>query len=99
MTKLQLELYVVGQSLKSLTAVENVRRICRARAFSTYELQVIDVLEHPAAAEAANIVATPTLLKRAPPPARRIIGDLSATDAVMQALGLEPQNDEEESDR
>jgi circadian clock protein KaiB len=97
MSKLQLELYVVGQSLKSLSAIDNVRRICNARALGGYELQVIDVVEHPAAAEAANVVATPTLIKVAPPPTRRIIGDLSATDAVMQALGIEPHDSERET--
>ena len=97
MAKLRLELYVVGQSLKSLSAVENVRRICAARAVGGYDLRVIDVVEQPGLAEAANIVATPTLVKLAPPPTRRIIGDLSATDAVMQALGIEPHDSERES--
>jgi circadian clock protein KaiB len=98
MSKLQLELYVVGHSLRSQTAVENVHRICAARAFSRYELQVIDVLEQPAAAEAANIVATPTLIKTSPLPVRRIIGDLSPAEAVAQALGIEPQGSQREPD-
>ena len=99
MSKLQLELYVVGQSLKSTTAVDNVRRICAARAFARYELSVIDVLEHPAAAEAANVVATPTLIKTSPPPVRRIIGDLTAVDAVAQALGIDAQGTEPEPEQ
>jgi KaiB domain len=32
---------------------------------------------------------TPTLVKLAPAPARRIIGNLSQTGVVLQALGLE----------
>ena len=98
MSRLQLELYVVGHSLKSQAAVDNVRRICAARAFSRYDLQVIDVLEHPSAAEAANVVATPTLIKISPLPVRRIIGDLSAAEAVAQALGIDAPGTEPEPD-
>jgi circadian clock protein KaiB len=55
-----------------------------------YVLNIINVLEQPEAAEAAKIIATPTLIQRAPPPGRRIIGDLSDRTAVLQALDLEP---------
>jgi circadian clock protein KaiB len=56
-----------------------------------YELQIVDVLEHPQAAEDERILATPTLIKRLPPPLRRVIGDLSDKHKVL--LGLEVQPD------
>ena len=52
-----------------------------------YELEIIDVLEHPQVAEDERILATPTLIKQLPPPLRRVIGDLSDTEKVL--LGLE----------
>jgi circadian clock protein KaiB len=50
-------------------------------------MQVIDVLEQPQLAEDEKILATPTLIKRLPPPLRRVIGDLSDKDKVL--IGLE----------
>ena len=86
MTTLRLELYVLGQSTKSRVALENLRRICGGLEPGTCELEVIDVIEQPQAAERAGVVATPTLLKVAPPPVWRIVGDLSRPDAVLAAI-------------
>jgi circadian clock protein KaiB len=85
---LRLELYIVGRSRHSLIALANLQRLCETEHFGDYELEVIDVLEHPEAAEAANILATPTLVKRAPTPVRRIVGDLSQTQAVLKCLDI-----------
>jgi circadian clock protein KaiB len=88
-----LELYIVGHSSGSLTAVANLRRICDERVARRYDLEVhtVDILENPEAAEAANIVATPTLIRRSPLPIRRIVGDLSETDVVLAALGIDEE--------
>jgi circadian clock protein KaiB len=86
MPDIRLELYIIGHSRNSQTAVTNLRRICEHELTGRCELQIVDILEHPEAAEAANIVATPTLIRRAPPPVRRIVGDLSLTDTVLDSL-------------
>ncbi len=89
MAELQLELYIAGQSRNSLVALDNLRRLCERELAGRCDLRVVDILEEPAAAEAANILATPTLIKRAPPPLRRIIGDLSMTRTVLDGLDFE----------
>jgi circadian clock protein KaiB len=86
---LHLELYVVGQSTRSLTAISNLERICREHLDGRFELTIVDVLDHPEAAELANIVATPTLIRRVPVPVRRLVGDLSNTEVVLRGLGIE----------
>jgi circadian clock protein KaiB len=48
------------------------------------------VLEHPQRAEDDRILATPTLIKRLPPPLRRVIGDLSDTHKVLLGRELRP---------
>ena len=73
------------------TAIANLRRICEQELEGQYELEIIDVLEHPQLAEDERILATPTLIKQLPPPLRRVIGDLSDTEKVL--LGLEVQPD------
>jgi len=53
-------------------------------------LEVIDISEHPEVAQEDNILATPTLIKKLPPPIRRIIGDLFDADKILMVLDLAP---------
>lgn len=69
----------------------NLRRICEQELAGRYELEIIDVLEHPQLAEDEKILATPTLIKQLPPPLRRVIGDLSDTEKVLLGLEVRPQ--------
>jgi len=82
-----LKLYIAGNSPRAQAALANLKRICEEDLAGRYTLEVVDVLEHPDAAEADKILATPTLVKQLPPPLRRVIGDLSDKDKVL--LGLE----------
>jgi circadian clock protein KaiB len=85
-----LKLYVTGQSPRTEKAIANLRRICEEDLHGRYELQIIDVLENPQLAEDAKILATPTLIKRLPPPLRRVIGDLSDKEKVLLGLDVWP---------
>jgi len=89
MSKILLKLYVTGVTGSSEQAIANLRRICEEEMPDEYQLDVIDVLERPQLAEDDKILATPTLIKQLPPPLRRIIGDLSATQKVLLGLDLQ----------
>lgn len=52
-----------------------------------YTLHLIDVLTHPAEAEANNITATPTLIQVSPPPVRRIVGRWPSPQQLKDLLG------------
>ncbi|HJQ09529.1 MAG TPA: circadian clock KaiB family protein [Gemmatimonadaceae bacterium] len=78
---------MTGSSPRTRTAIENLNRICAQELDGRYELEIVDVLEHPQRAEDERILATPTLIKQLPPPLRRVIGDLSDKEKVL--LGLE----------
>jgi circadian clock protein KaiB len=82
-----LKLYVTGASSRAATAIANLRQICDEELDGKYQLDIIDVLEHPELAESDRILATPTLIKQLPPPLRRVIGDLSDRGKVL--IGLE----------
>ena len=86
-----LKLYVTGSNPRADRAVVNLRRICEQELAGQYELQIIDVLEHPQLAEDEKILATPTLIKQLPPPLRRVIGDLSDTEKVLLGLEVRPR--------
>jgi circadian clock protein KaiB len=52
------------------------------------KIEVIDLMRNPELAKLDQIVAIPTLIRRLPQPIKRIIGDLSATEKVLQSLEL-----------
>jgi circadian clock protein KaiB len=85
-----LRLYVAGQSPKSLHAFANLKKLCEAHLAGHYEIEVIDLAEDPSLARGDDILAIPTLVRRLPPPERKIIGDLSNTERVL--VGLQHQS-------
>jgi circadian clock protein KaiB len=85
----KLRLYVAGQTPKSIRAFANLKVLCEAHLKGRYQLEVIDLLEHPHLARGDQIVAIPTLVVKLPPPVRKIIGDLSHADRVLVGLALQ----------
>jgi circadian clock protein KaiB len=86
----QFRLYIAGDAPNSLRAMANLEALCREHLSGRYDIEVVDVLSQPERALTDGILMTPTLLKHAPPPARRIIGNLSQTTPLLEALGLDP---------
>ena len=84
-------LYVAGQTPKSITAFGTLKRICEEHLQGRYQIEVIDLLEHPQLARGDQILAIPTLVRRLPEPVRKIIGDLSNTERVLIGLDLLPR--------
>ena len=85
-----LRLYVAGQTPKSLAALSNLRKLCEEHLAGRYVIEVVDLVEQPQLAAGDQILAIPTLVRRLPPPLRKIIGDLSNTDRVLVGLDLRP---------
>lgn len=85
-----LRLYVAGQTVKSVTAFANLKRLCEEHLAGKYRIEVIDLLENPQLAKGDQIIALPTLVRKLPPPIRKIIGDLSNTERVLVGLQLRP---------
>ena len=86
--KWELRLYTAGQTPKSLAAIKNLKRVCEEHLAGRYEIEVIDLIEHPALARSDDILAIPTLVRRLPAPLRKIIGDLSDTEKLLVGLQL-----------
>jgi circadian clock protein KaiB len=83
-----LKLYVAGRSPKSVNAIANIKKICEANLQGRYVLEVIDLYQQPQLAQGEQIIAVPTLIRKIPPPLRRIIGDLSNTERVLVGLDI-----------
>ena len=85
-----LRLFVTGRTGRADRAIAMLRNICENELKGEYELSIVDVLENPEIAESERVIATPTLVKRLPPPMRRIIGDLSDREKVLMGLQIDP---------
>jgi circadian clock protein KaiB len=85
-----LRLYVTGKAPHSLRAIASVKEVCEQYLSGRYHLQVIDIYQQPALAEADQIIVAPTLVKKSPGPLRKVIGDLSDRERILQVLDLCP---------
>ena len=94
-----LRLYVAGQTKKSMTAFANLKKICEEYLAGRYRIEVIDLLENPQLSKGDQILAVPTLVRKLPPPLKKIIGDLSNTERVLVGLDLRPADRPESSSR
>ena len=83
-----LRLYITGMTPRSTDAIAAIKAICEEYLLGRYDLEVIDIYQHPEQAKAAEIIVSPTLLKRLPLPLRRLIGDLSNRERVLIGLDL-----------
>lgn len=87
-----LRLYIAGQTARSVAALANLKRICDEHLGGRFRIEVIDLLEHPQLARGDQILALPTLVRRLPPPIRKLVGDLSDTERALVGLDLRPRS-------
>jgi circadian clock protein KaiB len=86
----RLRLYIAGQTPKSLAALANLKLLCNDHLKGRYEIEVVDLFKSPQLAAGDQILAVPTLVRKLPPPLKKIIGDLSDTERVLVGLDLQP---------
>ena len=89
-SRFDFRLYVAGDAQNSALALANLAALCRDRLKDRCKIEIVDVFREPKRALADRVFMTPTLLKLAPAPDRRIVGTLSLAEPLLQALGLEP---------
>ncbi len=83
-----LKLYVVNVTPRIEVIISNLCQICDRELGEKYDLQIINILDDPEQAENDSVLATPTLIKKLPFPAKRVIGDISSMEKVMAVLDL-----------
>lgn len=92
--RVALRLYVTGQTPSAERAKACLVQVCddlRRSGHSNVDLKVIDVLSDPESAVMDDVFATPTVIRVAPAPARRLFGDLSSPEMVLVGLQIAPE--------
>ncbi len=93
-SRYKFRLYVAGDAQNSAQAVANLNTFGRLHLENRHDIEIVNVFQDPKRALKDGILMTPTLVKVAPVPApKRIVGTLSQSAPLLQALGLatEPQ--------
>jgi circadian clock protein KaiB len=87
--RVHLRLFVSGMTPRSFRAIESIKTICQQYFKDEYQLDVIDIYQQPALAHEEQIMAVPTLIRKAPLPVRRLIGDMTRVDRVLEGLDIQ----------
>ena len=83
-----LRLYVAGLTTRSQQAIRTVTTICEEQLAGRFDLEIVDIYQHPELAKGEQIIAAPTLIKKLPLPLRKIIGNMADKDKVLVGLDL-----------
>lgn len=81
-------MYIAGETEVAKHAIENLRKVCDEHLKDRCNIVIIDLKKHPEMAAKKQILAIPTLVKELPPPVRKVIGDLHATEKVLVGLDI-----------
>ncbi|MGR3220721.1 MAG: circadian clock KaiB family protein [Candidatus Anammoxibacter sp.] len=88
MGKTCFRLYLSDQSQKRIKMINDLKTILDRHLKDNHEIEVIYSLQNPDLLERDNIIATPTLVKYFPLPARMIIGDVNNEETILEWLDL-----------
>ena len=89
--RVSLRLYVASETAPSAQARRQLAALRERLGGEQWEVEVVDVFEQPALAEADRILATPVLVRLRPEPRLSVIGDFGDSHAVAVALNLEEE--------
>ncbi len=84
--KYQLRLYVSRFTPEVTRVIASIKQVCDCEIEGGCSFEVVDVSTRPEEAEKHRIIATPTLVRELPLPLRRLIGDLSQIDDILEGL-------------
>ncbi len=88
MANVVLEFFICGDNPKHVVWADQLRQACALIDVEHCALEIVDVLRDPRRAEAAEVLATPVLIKSLPHPSQRLVGDFSSVDRLFARLGL-----------
>jgi circadian clock protein KaiB len=80
--------FVAGGSWRAQRVVQALHDLCEEHEVSDYAVEIVDVLEDPGAAEQHRVLALPLVMRVAPEPVVRVVGDLSDARIAADVLGI-----------
>jgi circadian clock protein KaiB len=85
---MMVRLYVAGESPNSVAAKGNLRAALASLSPEDVSIELVDVLREPERSLRDGVLVTPTLIRVAPKPERRMVGNLRDRAALLAGLGI-----------
>ncbi len=82
------KLFVAGETPAAARAVLNLKQLIEDHLPFGTKVQIVDLSREWDAEDGDAVLAVPLLMRKCPPPPRRIIGDLANTERVLRTLDL-----------
>lgn len=80
-------LYISMLNDQTLTNIDLLKSSLDLRFDGNYEIEVIDVVNNPGLIKREDqIFVTPTLIKVSPAPVKKIVGDISRAEEIIELL-------------
>lgn len=80
-------LYISMLNDQALTNIDQLKSKLNSRFDGNYEIEVIDVINNPGRIKREDqIFVTPTLIKVSPAPVKKIVGDISRAEEIIDLL-------------
>jgi len=79
-------LYVSKSNQQTEKSFNFVNTILKKNLNDNFHLSLINVVDYPEEANKDNILMTPTLVKKIPLPIKKIIGDMSKIESIIDTL-------------
>src|SRR5437764_15198297 len=89
--KWELRLYIAGNTPKSVTASNNLKKYCEEHLKGQYRIEVVDLLVSPQLAAGDKILTISTLVRKVTVPIRKIICDMSNEVKCLVGLNIHPE--------
>ena len=86
--KYALKLYVTDEVGKSVRALLTLRDLRQSLSLTAMSSRSWIILKKPERAAEDHIIAVPALIRKLPLPVRKVIGDLSDRESVINAMGM-----------
>ncbi len=86
-SKYAFRLFISGTTVRSVKAVNQVKKLLDQLFPAGYSLEVIDLFQQPHLAGEGGVIAAPTLIKLSPPPIAKCIGELTNAE-ILKRLQL-----------
>jgi circadian clock protein KaiB len=83
-----LRVYVAGETGRSRSAVQNLKKVCEKELPGQYRIEVIDVSKAPQVAIENNLIALPVVFRTLPSPVRKFVGNWANDDHELVGFGL-----------
>jgi circadian clock protein KaiB len=88
-----LRVYVAGETGRSRSAVQNLKKVCEKELPGQYRIEVIDVSKTPQVAIENNLIALPAVFRTLPSPVRKFVGNWADEDYKLVGFGLIAQDE------